>query len=64
MSALTDAQALLQAARDRGDTRTIHVAQRAVRRAMTDQLRREMEARAEERRERSGRPFWWSWRRR
>lgn len=51
MTGLADAQAILQAARDRGDTRAIHSAQRTLSRLMTQQLRREVE-------QRKGKPFW------
>lgn len=71
MTGLADAQAILQAARDRGDTRTIGAALKAVRRATTAELRAEVaerkrraeEAKAEPKRERSRRPFWWPFRR-
>lgn len=51
MTGLAEAQAVLQSARERGDTRSIGVAQKAIQRAMTQQLRREVE-------QRKGRPFW------
>ena len=51
MTGLAEAQAMLQAALDRGDTRAIHSAQKALDRAMTQQLRREVE-------QLKGRPFW------
>lgn len=73
MTGLAEAEAALEAARHRGDTRSIGAAQKAVRRAMTDILRAERdrrrearaaEAKAEAKRERSRRPFWWPFRRR
>lgn len=47
----TEAAAALSAARDRGDTRAVGGALRALRRAMHQQMRREIE-------QRKGRPLW------
>lgn len=67
MTALAEAEAALEAARDRGDTRSIGAAQKAVRSAMTAELRagvaaerkrRADEAEAEAERERRQMPFW------
>lgn len=62
MSDFARAHADLQDAIQRRDTRSIHASQQAVRKAMTAQLRADVDERkrrAEAKRERSRRPFWW-----
>lgn len=72
MTDFARAHADLQDALQRRDTRSIHTSQQAVRKAMTAELRAEVderkrraeEAKAEAKRERSRRPFWWPFGRR